>query len=145
LNQRIFKCIMKKVIQLKKKRKKKKRKLNRKRHLFISIFVILIVASFCYLGYTRTDSYQLSKIGYNKAEINEILKLNKNDIQTIKKNRYDKTLLSLMKEKEFKKENFHEYYSYKEEYHTTVKETIFIVNNKLNERKDYIKRLFIFK
>lgn len=118
----------------------KKRILSRKNLILlisIVILAIMIILGFGYFKYRQTDDYQLAKVGYTKKEITQIKKLNEKDIETIKNVRYDKNIPVLISEKEFKKELFKEYYLYQSQHKTTADETIFVINNNLDENKEY--------
>lgn len=118
----------------------KNKKLSKKniRTIILTISIIIaVILGICYFQYQKTDYYKLSKVGYNKQEITVIKTLNKKDIETIKNVKYDKNIPILIAEKEFKKENFKEYYLYQSQHKTTAPETIFVINNNLEENKEY--------
>lgn len=121
--------------------KRKKRKLKKKTIfgllIFIVIFIILIVL---FLNYTKTDQYQLSKLGYNKTQIKSIQSLNEKDVETIKNVHYDKNIPALIETKDFKTDSFKEYYTYQKSHKTTSEETIFIINNNLDKLDEYDER-----
>lgn len=118
----------------------KKRKLSYNTIILFVVIIIIIMISifgFNYIQYRKTDDYKLSKVGYNKKEITQIKKLNEKDIETIKHVKYDKNIPILIAEKEFKKELFKEYYLYQSKHKITIPETIFVINNNLDENKEY--------
>ena len=87
--------------------------------------------------YSKTDTYKLHKLGYNQEEIKAIQSLDNKDIETIKNVNYDKNIPTLITMKDFKKESFKEYYTYQKSHKTTSEETIFIINNNLDENDLY--------
>lgn len=118
--------------------------MKNKKIIFIIILILLIgslsFSLYKYMEYLKTDDYQLKKIGYNKKEIELIKTLNKKDIKIVKSKKYNKNIKSLILEEEFDKKQFQYYLSYQTENKTTSKETIFIINNKLNEDEKYDKK-----
>lgn len=107
--------------------------------IIITIFFIIIIGInfYRYLEYRQTDDYQLKKIGYNKEEVKLIKTLNQKDIETIKTIDYNQNIQSLIKEEEFNKNQFKEYFVYQKSHKTTSEETVFIINNDLDENNEY--------
>ena len=129
---------------MKKKIRKKKRKLNKKGIIAVSVIIILLIIiplGLWFNTYSKTDKYKLSKIGYNNKEIKIIKSLNKKDVETIKNVNYDKNIPKLITTDKFKKDYFKEYYTYQKSHKTTNEETIFIINNDLDENKEYNEEL----
>lgn len=115
--------------------------MKKKKIIFILLllFLIVVLGVFCYkyLEYRKTDDYKLNKIGYNKEEIALIKTLYEKDIDTITSMDYNKNIASLIKEEEFKKDQFKEYVVYQKSHKTASDETIFIINNHLDENEKY--------
>ena len=117
-----------------------KKKNNKTIILAIVVVLLIIIGSinfYRYLEYRKTDDYQLKKIGYNNEEVELIKTLNQKDIETIKTIDYNKNIQSLIKEEEFNKNQFKEYFVYQKSHKTTSEETVFIINNNLDENNEY--------
>lgn len=115
--------------------------MKKKNMLFIILILVLISLGlfnfYQYLEYRKTDDYKLKKIGYNKEEISCIKTLNEKDIKTIISVDYNKNIKPLIEEKDFQKNQFKEYLVYQKSHKTTSSETIFIINNNLDENNHY--------
>ena len=96
-----------------------------KRTLILFAYLIAIVAIILYF---TMDKRTLKKLGYSKDEISIINMLSKDEIDTIKKYRYDKGVIDILTDKEYTSEHIDEYLKLLTKYNST-KGIIRYVNN----------------
>ena len=79
---------------------------------------ILVIITVCFVGiniykYLNSNEYSLKKIGYTKTEINDILKMDSDDIEIILSSEYNEHIIPLFQEKYFISDNLNSYLKYK--------------------------------
>lgn len=86
---------------------------------------------------------KLKKLGYSPIETKIILeKLDEHDLTYILKTDYNKDIASILKEKQFKKENFHVYLEERKKSKLEINDVIFLVNHKdYDQTKTYNKKM----
>ena len=78
----------------------------------LMLFAYIFAISSIILIYIFLNSKTLKKIGYNKEEISIINKLSKEEIDLIKKYKYDNGVTSIVTNKNYSKDNLDTYLSY---------------------------------
>ena len=78
------------------------KKNRRIRKIYELIFVVLVIIAIILL-YIAFNKKTLKKIGYNKEEIAIIEKLSKDEVNTIKKYKYDKHMAKIVTNKDYDK------------------------------------------
>ena len=76
----------------------------------IVLVIIIIISIVIFIKHITSSEYKLEKIGYNEKQINEIIKLNKEDF--FLNHDYNKHYLSLMGDKYYLDKNLNNYLSY---------------------------------
>jgi len=82
------------------------------------VLAILIVGGFIVFKvykYLNSNEYHLKELGYNETEIKTIIKMDKNDIETILTLEYNEHIVPLFQEKYFILSNLNKYLTYKQE------------------------------
>lgn len=93
----------------------KKRRIKKSIYYILGLIVFFIIAIMGitkYVKYITSDSYKLSKIGYNEEQVELILKLDKDNIQNILTRDYNEQIISFIKQKYFIFENLDRYLAY---------------------------------
>ena len=113
---------------------KKKRKLKKEVYYVLGFIIVIIVAIFGsikYFKYINSYEYKLNKIGYDNEQIEIIKKYSDNEIKDILNRKYNKTIVSLMKQKYFLFKNLDRYLNYYKEHKSDkLSHVISIVNVK---------------
>ena len=110
-------------------------KIKKKPVIIAGIILILIIILVIYLLIINSNSYKLKKIGYNKEETNEIIKINKR-IDDILKMKYNKYVVGILKETYYLDKNFNEYLKYANDNNTNdYKKVVALVN--VNANKEF--------
>ena len=95
--------------------KKKKRRLKKSVYIGFGIIVVLIIAIISIINYIKlinSNPYKLEKLGYDKTQVETILKLKDNYIEDILDRKYDKNIPKFLKQKYFLYKNLDEYLKY---------------------------------
>ncbi len=115
---------------------KKRRRLKKSVIKFFIITLIIIILSifgYCKIKEINSYPYKLSKLGYTKNDITLITKLNDNQIEKILKKKYNKLIPKFLKQKYFIFDNLDSYIKYYiDNNDTTIKDTVSIINVKVN-------------
>lgn len=93
----------------------KRRRLNIKNIIKLSVIVflfIIVIIGINTIRYKNSDKYKLKEIGYNKEQIEEILKLKKEYKKKVLSTDYNEFLLELFKEEYFNFDNVDRYLDY---------------------------------
>lgn len=110
----------------------KRRRLNIKNIIKLSVIVflfIIVIIGINTIRYKNSDKYKLKEIGYNKEQIEEILKLKKEYKKKILSTDYNEFLLELFKEEYFNFDNVDRYLDYhKNNEEETPKNVVAITN-----------------
>ncbi len=120
--------------------KRKRRKLRKKRIRNCIIgFILLIGVIFggvSYFQYTHSNSYLLKELGYQKDEIEVILKQDPKEIDAVLKKEYQENMVSLLQEQYFILDNLDRYLSYsKKNPDKSMKDVVTLVN--VNRDKEF--------
>ena len=94
------------------------KRIKKKAVVGLIIFAILIISGFIgfkVYKYLNSNEYHLKELGYNETEINNIVKMDKDYIETILTLEYSEHIIPLFQEKYFILSNLNKYLSYKEE------------------------------
>lgn len=110
----------------------KRRRLNIKNIIKLSVIVflfIIVIIGINTIRYKNSDKYKLKEIGYNKEQIEEILKLKKEYKKKVLSTDYNEFLLELFKEEYFNFDNVDRYLDYhKNNEEETPKNVVAITN-----------------
>lgn len=97
---------------------KKKRRLKKSVYVGFGIIVALIIAIISIINYVKlinSNPYKLEKLGYDKTQVETILKLKENYIEDIFKKKFNKNIPNFIKQKYFLYKNLDEYLEYYKE------------------------------
>ena len=97
---------------------KKKRRLKKSVYVGFGIIVALIIAIISIINYVKlinSNHYKLEKLGYDKTQVETILKLKENYIEDILKKKFNKNIPNFIKQKYFLYKNLDEYLEYYKE------------------------------
>lgn len=91
----------------------------KKKKVGITLIVLVLLIVFGFIGfktyqYLTSDKYHLKKLGYNEGEINDIMKMDDDNIETILSLKYNENIVPLFQEKYFILSNLNDYLNYKE-------------------------------
>lgn len=117
----------------------KKRKLKKSALIILIIIIIIVIFSifgYFYIKKITSSEYKLTKIGYSENEINEIIKIKKDDF--FLENDYNKNYLPLMNEKYYIEKNLDKYLNYitelnKDKTEFNYSDVVSLVNVRANE------------
>ena len=76
----------------------------------IVLFIVMLISIIMFVKHINSSEYKLEKIGYNEKQINEIIKLKKDDF--FLNHDYNESYLPLMNEKYYLEKNLNNYLSY---------------------------------
>lgn len=113
-----------------------KRKINKfavTRGLIIVGIIIVVITGFLLYKHFTSYEYKLGKVGYNKSEINTIVKLKNNDIEKLIKKKYNKNIVPLLKQKYFMWKNLDKYLNYTKKNKNNYKNIVSIINTGANK------------
>lgn len=94
---------------------KKKRKIKKMPILILTGILIIIIGIFITINYIEkinSASYKLEELGYNEKDIEIIIKLTENEIETILNKKYNKLIPKLIEKKYFIFKNLDNYIEY---------------------------------
>lgn len=91
-----------------------------KKKVVVGLIILAILIAVSFIGfkiykYLNSNEYHLKELGYNKEEINEIIKLDNKYIETILSLEYSEHIIPLFQEKYFILSNLNKYLNYKKE------------------------------
>lgn len=121
---------------------KKKLKLKKKFKITLVVLILLVIGSiigykeYQEYKYRQTYEYKFLELNYTKEDITLLLdNMNTNELNSLLNETKNDTLLDLLKEKFFKKENLDRYYAYIDKEDVNASEAVNIVN--INRDYDY--------
>ena len=130
---------------MKKKKRKKRRRLRKKRVTILLLCIGLIVFLIITLCNAKKKN-GLEKLGYNNLEIKEIKKLSNKEIKTIANNKYNKNLINYLKSDYYDKNNLKYYLKYSNKYEKINYEQILeLISNNNFEEKNISKYFKLLK
>ena len=118
-----------------KTKRKLKKNIKKGIYLFIALIIVILVifGLVKYIEYRNSYPYKLEKIGYKKDQIELILKLDDQNIDDILKRKYNKKIISFIKQKYFIYSNLDEYLEYyNKNKDRKLEDVVAIVNVKTN-------------
>ena len=108
------------------------------RNLIIIIVLFFGLSTFMKIQkYHKTDEYKLKTIGYNKEEIELILKEPTENIEYIKQNEYNDQIDDIIKEKYYLSKNLEEYIEYKKNNANKNTSDIIAIINTHADKEEY--------
>ncbi|MDD3453087.1 MAG: M15 family metallopeptidase [Bacilli bacterium] len=117
--------------------KVKKRKIKKKViYIFIALIIVIIgsIAIKNHIDYINSNYYKLNQVGYNDEEIETIEKLSEKQIDIILSKKYDKKIVSFLKQKYFIFDNLDKYLEYTKEFEDRkISDVVALVNVLANE------------
>jgi D-alanyl-D-alanine carboxypeptidase len=113
---------------------KKKRRIKKKVYYVLGLiifFIIAIIGSIKYIKHINSNEYKLKKLGYDSEQIEIILKQDEENITDVLSRKYNKNIVSFMKQKYFLYKNLDRYLAYyKENKNDKLSHIVSIVNVK---------------
>ena len=100
----------------------------------IIILIIIIISVIKTINYRRTDEFKLKELGYDKTQIEFILKQEKYQIENILNRPYNEVMIKLYEEKYFIYENLDRYLAY---YEKNQKDSLSHIVSIVNVNADY--------
>ena len=97
---------------------KKRRRLKKQVYYVLAaiiIFIMIIVGVVKRINYMNSYPYKLGKVGYDEKQIEIILTLKDNQIKDLLKRKYNKNIVSFVKQKYFIYKNLDRYLKYQKE------------------------------
>jgi len=100
--------------------------------IITTIFILWVITSALIYYNTNFNKYNLNNIGYNSMEIENIKKnCSEEEINIIKKHKYNKQIINIINSEQYKKDNLSKYLDYYKN-NININDLIYIVNNNLD-------------